>query len=67
MGKNKKHPCVDVCRYAGPKGWCVACGLTSRESRTWRKLKPYDKNILLKKLQRRKAALKTLRLSDDAE
>ena len=61
MGKKKKSPCIDVCRYEGPKGWCIACGLTIRESREWRSMKPYDKNILLKQLQKRQPELKAFR------
>ena len=22
-----------MCKYQGPKGWCLACGLTSKESK----------------------------------
>ncbi|MEC7946710.1 MAG: DUF1289 domain-containing protein, partial [Myxococcota bacterium] len=40
MSKQKKSPCVDVCSYRGPKGWCTACGLTSKESRGWASMKP---------------------------
>lgn len=63
MGRKKKSPCVDVCRYEGPKGWCIACGLTIRESREWRSMKPYDKNALLKRLQKRMSELKAQRRS----
>ena len=65
MGKKKKHPCVDVCRYVGPKGWCIGCGLTSQESRGWRKLKPYAQNALEKQLPRRRAELQSLKLTDE--
>ena len=58
MSKRKKSPCVDVCRYLGPKGWCVACGMTSRESGAWSSMKPYDRNTLLSQLKRRVAQLK---------
>ena len=57
MSKRAKSPCVDVCRYLGPKGWCVACGLTSKESKNWKNMKPYDRNRLLKQLQRRRSQL----------
>ncbi|MEC8379759.1 MAG: DUF1289 domain-containing protein [Myxococcota bacterium] len=57
MSKGKKSPCVDVCSYRGPNGWCTACGLTIKESRGWRKLKPFDKTKLLKTLQRRKSQM----------
>jgi len=58
MSKRKKHPCVGICKTGGPKGWCRACGLTSKESRKWKAMKPYDRTILLKKLQRRTSELK---------
>ena len=32
-----KSPCVDVCRFDGRTGWCVACGRTLAEARGWRK------------------------------
>jgi predicted Fe-S protein YdhL (DUF1289 family) len=57
MSKRKKNPCIDVCKYQGPKGWCLACGLTSKESKHWKSMKPYDRNILLKRLQRRKSEM----------
>ena len=32
-----KSPCVDVCRFDGRTGWCIACGRTLEECRAWRK------------------------------
>ena len=32
-----KSPCVDVCRFDGRTGWCVACGRSLTEARGWRK------------------------------
>ncbi|MDE2563347.1 MAG: DUF1289 domain-containing protein [Sphingomonadales bacterium] len=32
-----KSPCVEVCRFDGRTGWCVACGRTLAEARGWRK------------------------------
>lgn len=58
MKQRNKSPCVDVCKYHGPHGWCVACGLTSKESKGWKSMKPYNRNVLLKQLQRRKAEIK---------
>jgi predicted Fe-S protein YdhL (DUF1289 family) len=57
MKKGKKSPCVDVCNYRGPKGWCLACGLTSKESKDWKRLKPYARSVLLKKLKQRQLEL----------
>jgi len=62
MSKRKKSPCVGVCVYRGPKGWCLACGLTSQEIRSWKSMKPFGRTALLKQLQRRKSAMKALDL-----
>ena len=51
--KGKRSPCVNVCEYRGKKGWCTECGMTCEESMTWCKMKPYDRNALLKELHRR--------------
>lgn len=32
-----KSPCVNVCRFDGRTGWCVACGRTLGECREWKK------------------------------
>ena len=61
MKNRKKSPCVDVCKYLGPKGWCLACGLTSKESKGWKRMKPYGRAMLLKQLQGRLAELKALK------
>ena len=63
MSKRNKSPCVDVCKYQGPKGWCLACGLTSKESRSWKSMKPYGRNALVKELRRRQAEMKALELT----
>ena len=57
MGKKKKSPCIDVCKYKGPNGWCTACGMTSKESRDWKSMKPYNRTILQKQLDRRKVEM----------
>ena len=64
MSKPKKSPCVGVCVYRGPKGWCLGCGMTSKESRSWSSMRPYDRNILLKQLQRRSSQMKDLETPD---
>lgn len=32
-----RSPCVDICRFDGRTGWCVACGRTLGECREWKK------------------------------
>ncbi|QPJ62517.1 MAG: DUF1289 domain-containing protein [Candidatus Nitronauta litoralis] len=51
--KRQKSPCIDVCEFSGPKGWCLGCGRTRPECRKWKEMKPYDRNILQKKLKKR--------------
>ena len=44
--KKAKSPCIDVCKFIGPNGWCLGCGRTRDETRKWKSLKPYDiKNL----------------------
>ena len=58
MSKGKKSPCIDVCTYRGPKNWCTACGLTPKESKGWKSMKPFGQAKLLKALQRRRETMK---------
>lgn len=32
-----KSPCVEICRFDGPTGWCLACGRTLAECREWKR------------------------------
>jgi len=64
MSKGKKSPCIDVCKYSGPKGWFISGGLNSKEISNWKAIEPYDKNRLLKELQRRQSKLKALGLDE---
>ena len=32
-----KSPCIDICKFDGRTGWCVACGRTKDECRSWKK------------------------------
>ncbi|WP_083464465.1 DUF1289 domain-containing protein, partial [Phaeobacter sp. 11ANDIMAR09] len=46
--KKRKSPCVDVCEFTGPSGWCLGCGRTREECARWKKMKPYEANIIEK-------------------
>ena len=48
-----KSPCIDVCEFSRPKGWCVGCGRTREETVGWKKMKPYEVNVISKELKRR--------------
>jgi predicted Fe-S protein YdhL (DUF1289 family) len=55
--KRHKSPCIDKCDFSGPKGWCVSCARTIQECKEWKKMKPYDKNILENALKKRMAQM----------
>ena len=51
--KRHKSPCIDVCQFSGPIGWCLGCGRTRDECQKWKALKPYARKILQKELHER--------------
>ena len=51
--KRRKSPCIDVCEFSGPYGWCLGCGRSRQECQKWKKLKPYEINIIQKELKKR--------------
>ena len=51
--KKRKSPCVDICQFTGPSGWCIGCGRTRSESARWKKMKPYEANKIEKELKLR--------------
>lgn len=54
-------PCIDVCRFDLPTGWCEGCGRTRGEIREGRKLTPYRRTAIERKLPRRVRQLETAR------
>ena len=46
--KKQKSPCIDICKFIGPNGWCLGCARTRDEARKWKKLKPYDIKLCAK-------------------
>ena len=55
--KRRKSPCIDICEFSGPNGWCLGCGRTRHECQRWKKMKPYEANILEKELKKRMSQL----------
>ena len=51
--KRHKSPCIDMCFFSGPNGWCQGCGRTRQECKEWKSMKPYARNVLHKELQKR--------------
>ncbi|MAI58071.1 MAG: DUF1289 domain-containing protein [Rhodobacteraceae bacterium] len=51
--KRRKSPCIDICDFSGLKGWCSGCGRTRQECQRWKKMKPYEINVIVKELRKR--------------
>ena len=51
--KKQKSPCIDICKFIGPNGWCLGCARTRDEAKKWKKLKPYDIKIMHKTLKKK--------------
>ena len=51
--KKRKSQCIDICDFSGQNGWCLGCGRTRSECQRWKKMKPYETNILEKELIKR--------------
>ncbi|EGR1157115.1 MULTISPECIES: DUF1289 domain-containing protein [Vibrio] len=60
--KKQKSPCVDLCDFSSPKGWCLGCARTRDECQKWKTLKPYALNILKKELQKRMSQMRNERI-----
>jgi len=59
-----KSPCIDICRFDGPTGWCEGCGRTRAEIAQWRKLTPFRVSAITRELPRR---LQRLEKRDDGK
>lgn len=57
--KKQKSPCVDLCDFSNPKGWCVGCARTRDECQKWKTLKPYALNNLKKELKKRMSQMRS--------
>ncbi|MCH2110340.1 MAG: DUF1289 domain-containing protein [Polyangiaceae bacterium] len=53
LAKKRESPCIDVCEFTGPNGWCVGCGRTRGECKKWKDLKPYAQRTLESALRKR--------------
>lgn len=60
--KRSASPCIDMCDFSGPKGWCLGCGRTRDECNKWKTMKPYAKQLLIKELTKRKSRIATQKI-----
>ena len=52
-------PCIDVCVFDGPTGWCVGCGRLRVEcGNAWKKMTPFRQRAVSADLPRRLRKLK---------
>ncbi len=61
------RPCLDICRYDDDTDWCLACGMTRREKKAWKRL-PATRAAILGALPARLLALAAMghRTGEDA-
>ena len=55
--KKRKSPCVDVCQFTGPSGWCIGCGRSREECARWKKMKPFEVNKIENEIKQRMAKM----------
>ena len=43
-----KSPCIEICRFDGKTGWCIACLRTRPECKDWNKMKDHRRHQILR-------------------
>ena len=61
MAKRHRSPCIDVCQFSGPKGWCIGCARTREECQDWKAMKPFVRKALEKELKKRMSRIEVER------
>lgn len=65
-GSTQKSPCVDICQIDARTRWCVGCGRTVDEIKTWAKMSPYRQTAVFSELKRRVAQIEHRKNCGDA-
>ncbi|WP_295995048.1 DUF1289 domain-containing protein [Rugamonas sp.] len=55
-----KSPCIDVCIFDCPTGFCVGCLRTLDESRQWKKMTDFKRHQILNDAKRRKSKVRPI-------
>ena len=55
--KKRKSPCVVICQFTGPSGWCIGCGRSREEYGRWKKMKPFEVNKIENEIKQRMAKM----------
>ena len=48
-----KSPCIDICAFDGPTGFCVGCFRTLEEARAWKKMTDFKRHQIINDSGRR--------------
>jgi predicted Fe-S protein YdhL (DUF1289 family) len=54
----EKSPCIELCVFDGPTGFCIGCLRTLDESRQWKKMSDFKRHQILNDATRRKAKVR---------
>jgi predicted Fe-S protein YdhL (DUF1289 family) len=52
-----KSPCVDVCKFEGKTGLCIACLRTREEARGWKKMSDHRRHQIINERPMRETRL----------
>ncbi|MDY7544921.1 DUF1289 domain-containing protein [Glaciimonas sp. CA11.2] len=50
-------PCIDICKFEGKSGFCIACLRTRDECKEWKKMKDNRRHQIINDRRRREAKL----------
>lgn len=53
-----KSPCIDVCKFDGKTGFCVACLRTLEEARGWKKMNDHRRHQIINERTMRETKLR---------
>ncbi|MDY7537379.1 DUF1289 domain-containing protein [Undibacterium sp. RTI2.1] len=52
-----KSPCIEVCKFDGKTGYCIACLRTREECKDWKKMKDNRRHQILQDRPKREVKL----------
>ena len=59
MSRGVQSPCIHVCRFPAPEGWCEGCGRTRVEANEWFRLTPFQRARVERALPARLARVRS--------
>jgi predicted Fe-S protein YdhL (DUF1289 family) len=58
MSRGVQSPCIHVCRFPAPEGWCEGCGRPRQEANAWFGMTPFQRGRIERALPARLARLR---------